>query len=462
MHKIKGLIGDKPFYRRLLLLILPMILQQGISSTVNLLDNVMVGSLGTTAISAVAIVSQFFFVFYITIFGGTSGASIFTSQYHGRNDVEGVRATFRYKILFGIMISIVSIFLFTFYGENIIGLYLNKNNTSAGEIAATLALAKEYLKYMIWGIVPFVLSQCFTTTLRETGNTFMAMVAGILAMVVNLGMNYVLIFGHFGFPAMGVAGAAIATIISRLVEVTFIIVQTYRHRESNPFIIGAFKTLRVPAPILKAILVKGSPLLVNEFIWSMAQAGVTQSYAVRGVQVLAAMNISGTIAQLFNVFFFAMGNSVAILVGQELGAGHLEKAKDTDKKIIAFNVTVTMGVGLLLALAAPYVPKIYNTEEVVRHLATNFLLVQSVLFPIHAFNHSTYFTLRAGGLTMVTFIFDSIFASLVSFPLAYFISRFTTLPVVLMYMIVGSADLIKSFIGFSFLRAGKWARTIVV
>ena len=156
MHKIKGLIGDKPFYRRLLLLILPMILQQGISSTVNLLDNVMVGTLGTTAISAVAICSQFFFVFHITIFGGTSGASIFTSQYHGRNDVEGVRATFRYKIWFGIIISIVSIFLFTFYGENIIGLYLNKNNTSAAEIAATMALAKEYLKYMIWGIVSFV------------------------------------------------------------------------------------------------------------------------------------------------------------------------------------------------------------------------------------------------------------------------------------------------------------------
>jgi Na+-driven multidrug efflux pump len=121
-----------------------------------------------------------------------------------------------------------------------------------------------------------------------------------------------------------------------------------------------------------------------------------------------------------------------------------------------------MGVGLLLALAAPYVPHIYNTEEAVRHLATNFLLVQAVLFPVHAFNHSTYFTLRAGGQTMVTFIFDSIFASLISFPLAYFISRYTVIPVIFMYMIVGSADLIKSAIGFSFLRTGKWARTIVV
>ena len=290
----------------------------------------------------------------------------------------------------------------------------------------------------------------------------MAMVAGILSMSVNLVMNYVLIFGHFGFPKMGVAGAALATVLARLVEMIFIIAMTYKNRETNPFIIGAFKTLRVPAVILKAILIKGSPLLANEFIWSMAQAGVMQSYAVRGVQVLAAMNISGTISQLFNVFFFAMGNSVAILVGQELGAGDIEKAKDTDKKIIAFNVTVTMGVGLLLALAAPYVPHIYNTEEAVRHLATNFLLVQAVLFPVHAFNHSTYFTLRAGGQTMVTFIFDSIFASLISFPLAYFISRYTVIPVIFMYMIVGSADLIKSAIGFSFLRTGKWARTIVV
>jgi Na+-driven multidrug efflux pump len=169
--------------------------------------------------------------------------------------------------MFGIIISIVSIFLFTFYGENIIGLYLNKNNTSAAEIAATMALAKEYLKYMIWGIVPFVLSQCFTTTLRETGNTFMAMIAGILSMSVNLVMNYVLIFGHFGFPKMGVAGAALATVLARLVEMIFIIAITYKNRESNPFIIGAFKTLRVPAVILKAILIK------DRLYWPMNLSG---------------------------------------------------------------------------------------------------------------------------------------------------------------------------------------------
>ena len=207
---------------------------------------------------------------------------------------------------------------------------------------------------------------------------------------------------------------------------------------------------------------RGLPLLANEFIWSFSTSAVAQSYAYRGVEVLAAMNISQTISQLFNVFFFAMGNSVAIIVGQELGAGNIEGAKDLDKKIIAFNVTVTMMVGLALALAAPYVPHIYNTELEVRNLATSFLFVQAFMLPIYAFNHSTYFTLRAGGQTYITFLFDSVFAALISFPLAYFISRHTALGIITMYMIVSGADFIKGTIGFTFLRKGNWAKTIVL
>lgn len=462
MQKIKSLIGDKPFYKRLILLIIPMILQQGISSAVNLLDNVMVGSLGTAAISGVAIVNQFFFVFHLTIFGGLAGASIFSSQYHGRGDVEGVRWAFRYKVLFGLIVSTLAFFLFKIYGGNIIGLYLNKETTSAADLAATMTMAQEYLKYLVWGTFPFVLTQCFTGTLRETGNTLMPMVSGIISMLVNLVMNYVLIFGHFGFPAMGVAGAALATLLARLVEAAFITIITFRNKENNPFIVGAFKSLHVPLTVLKSIAIKGAPLLANEFIWSLSTSAVAQSYAYRGVEVLAAMNISQTITQLFNVFFFAMGNSVAIIVGQELGAGNIEKAKDVDKKIIAFNVTVTMAVGIALALAAPYVPHIYNTEISVRHLATSFLYIQAYMLPLYAFNHSTYFTLRAGGQTYITFLFDSVFAALISFPVAYFISRHTAMGIITMYIIVSGLDFIKAAIGLGFLKSGSWAKTIVV
>lgn len=462
MHKIKGLIGDKAFYRRLVLLVLPMILQQGISSAVNLLDNVMVGSLGTAAISGVAIVNQFFFVFHLTIFGGLAGASIFSSQYHGRGDVDGVRYAFRYKILFGLVVSTFAFFLFKVFGSNIIGLYLNKETTSAADLAATMAMAQQYLKYLVWGTFPFIITQCFSGTLRETGNTFYPMVSGIISMLVNLVFNYILIFGKFGFPQMGVAGAALATLLARLVETSFISLMTYYNRVDNPFIIGAFKSLKIPMDIFKNILFRGLPLLANEFIWSFSTSAVAQSYAYRGVEVLAAMNISQTISQLFNVFFFAMGNSVAIIVGQELGAGNIEGAKDLDKKIIAFNVTVTMMVGLALALAAPYVPHIYNTELEVRNLATSFLFVQAFMLPIYAFNHSTYFTLRAGGQTYITFLFDSVFAALISFPLAYFISRHTALGIITMYMIVSGADFIKGTIGFTFLRKGNWAKTIVL
>ncbi len=235
----------------------------------------------------------------------------------------------------------------------------------------------------------------------------------------------------------------------------------YLHRERCPYVIGAFRSLRVPLPLFRQITVMGLPLLVNEFLWSGGMTTLNQCYSLRGLEVVSAFNISSAISDLFFCAFLAMGNAIAILVGQLLGAGELQKARDDDRKLIAFSVALSVAVGGVMALAAPWLPRLYNTTEGVRSLAVQLLLVGAALMPVHAYANACYFTLRSGGKTLITFVFDSVFTWVVSIPAAFILSRFTALPIMPMYIVVESLTLIKVALGFYLVRSGKWVVNLV-
>ena len=218
-------MNNKHFNRRILAVALPMMIQNGITNFVQMLDNVMVGQVGTIPMSGVAIVNQLMFVFNLCIFGAASGAGIFTAQFQGREDHEGIRHTFRFKILVGLLLSALGAGVFLTFGRELIGLYLTGEGTPA-DAAATMDYGLRYLKVMLFGLIPFALSNAYSGTLRETGQTRVPMAAGIAAVLVNLVGNYVLIFGHFGAPALGVVGAAAATVISRYVELAIVALWT--------------------------------------------------------------------------------------------------------------------------------------------------------------------------------------------------------------------------------------------
>lgn len=453
-------IGDRQFYQNLLILIIPMIIQQGITSFVNLLDNVMVGRLGTESMSGVAIVNQLLFVFNLTIFGGLAGASIFGAQFFGKGDQEGVRYTFRFKIIFSTFIVAAATLLLARFGEPLISLFLT-DSKSGGDLAYTLSEAKTYLTVMMIGLFPFAISQAYSSTLRETGETLSPMIASTIAILVNLILNYILIFGKFGAPVLGVKGAAIATVIARYIETLYLIINTQRLQKRFLFIQKAFRSLYIPGDIVKKILVTGTPLILNEVLWSVGTTLINQSYSTRGLTVVAAVNITSTVWNLFCVIMFAMGSAVSILIGQQLGANEIEKAKDTDNKLLFFTVVLHIGIGILIALSAPFIPMIYNTEDVVRQLTTRLLFVSGAALPIHAFAHVTYFTIRSGGKTFITFLFDCVFTWIVSLPLAFILCRYTNLPIVGIYFCVQFADLIKVLIGVILLRSGIWANNVV-
>ena len=453
-------IGDREFYHRLLVLVVPMIIQQGITSFVSLLDNVMVGRLGTEAMSGVAIVNQLMFVFNLTIFGGLAGASIFGAQFFGKGDHEGVRAAFRFKMIFSVLMTVLAIVGLVFYGDELVGLFLTDDG-SGGDLALTLSEAKKYLFVMLFGLLPFGVSQSYSSTLRETGETVAPMAASIIAILTNFVLNYVLIFGKLGLPAMGVVGAGIATVISRYVESIYLIIAAHSRPDKFEFIRGVYKTLRIPGEIAKRIILTGTPLMLNELFWSIGTTMINQSYSTRGLTVVAATNIAGTAWNLFCIIMFAMGNVVSIMVGQQLGAGEIEEAKRTDNRLLFFTTATHVGVGILIAIAAPFIPLIYNTEPVVRELTTQLLLVDALALPIHAYVHVTYFTIRSGGKTVVTFLFDCLYTWVFPMPLAFILCRYTALPMITIFFCVQFIDIVKVIIGTILLRSGMWAKNLV-
>lgn len=457
---IRKYVGDKKFYKMILLIAVPIMVQNGITNFVSLLDNIMVGQVGTNQMSGVAIANQLIFVYNLCIFGGMSGAGIFGAQFFGQGNNDGLRYVFRFKLVIGFVLTAICGVIFAMYGEPLISLYLDEGNSAAAN-AETLMYAMQYLRIMLVGFLPFVVVQIYASTLREVSEAVLPMVAGVVAVFVNLVLNYILILGNFGAPALGVEGAAIATVTSRFVECFIVVWWTHRHKERNPYIVGVYKSLAIPGDLMVKIIKKGTPLLVNEALWSLGMATLLQCYSVRGLGVVAGMNISNTIINLFNVTFMALGNSVAIVVGRLLGAGKMEEAKDTDRKLIAFSVASCIAIAAIVIVLAPVFPELYNTEAEVKEYARNFIIIAALFMPQHAFLHAAYFTLRSGGKTIITFLFDSGFMWAVSIPFAFIISRYTVWPIEVIYALCQGIEIIKSIVGFILLKKGIWLNNIV-
>ena len=455
-------IGDRAFYRHVLGIAVPIIIQNGITNFVSMLDNIMVGQVGTVPMSGVSIANGLILVFNLCIFGAVSGAGIFTAQFHGSQDTDGVRYTFRFKVVICLLLALLGGMIFSLGGQPLIGLYLTGEGDAVIAQGA-LEYGMKYLVIMLWGFIPFALTNAYASTLKECGNTFIPMVGGIVAVLVNLCLNYVLIFGHFGAPAMGVEGAALATVISRYVELLIVAGWVHRNTGKNPFIVGAYRNMYLPGKLLKSIIIKGMPLLVNEALWSSGMAFMNQCYSTCGLDVVPAMNISSTLFNLASVAFLSLGNAVGIIMGQMLGAERSEtEVRDSNRKLLALSVSSGLLFGSLMAACSVAFPRIYNTTAEVRQLATWLICINAAYMPFDAYVNATYFTLRSGGQTLVTFLFDSCFVWTCCVPLAYCLSRFTNLSILPLFAICLSSNLLKCAIGAWMLKQGKWIQNLTV
>lgn len=454
-------IGDRAFYRLLAKICLPIIIQNSITNFVSMLDNIMVGRTGTDPMTGVSIANQLIFVFNILIFGAVAGPGIFTSQYHGSRDSEGVRYTMRFKMAICTAIGVLGMVVFWLWRSDLVWLYISED-ANVGDPAATLAYGADYLRVIVLGLIPFAVTQAYSSTLRETGETVVPMRAGIVAVLVNLFFNWVLIFGHLGAPAMGVIGAAVATVISRYVEMLIVVIWTHRRNDKNPFAKGLYRSLYIPKKVIAGIIVKGSPLMLNEALWSVGTAAVVQLYSTRGLDVVSATNISNVVSNLFSAVFISMGSSVSIIVGNALGAGKTEEAVDLDRKMLFTSVTSSALLAVMLIAVSPFFPLLYNTEPQIQALATRLMWAVAAGMPINAYLNACYFTLRSGGRTFITFVFDSGAIWAVNYTVVFLLTRFAPgMSVPMILLCEQLSGLIRCAVGFILVKKRIWVNNLV-
>lgn len=449
-----------PYFKRMLTVAIPIMIQNGITNFVNMLDNIMVGQVGTLQMTGVSIVNQLIFVFNLCIFGAMSGAGIFTAQFYGKKDDTGVKNTIQYKLVTAILLTAVGLAVFLRVGDFLISAYI-QNDSDPADILAVTNYSKSYLAIMLWGTLPFALSQAYASTLRETNDRVIPMISTVSAVLVNLVLNYILIFGHFGAPEMGIEGAAIATVIARFAELGVLVLWTHTHKKKYPFIKGLYTKTTITKAQIKKITLISSPLLLNEALWSAGMAFLNQCYSVRGLSVVASVNIVSTITNVFNVSFVAFGSAIGIILSQYLGAGNKKEAKKASTRMLFFAVVTVCLFAVVMAAISGIFPRIYKTEEDVRSLASMLIVTVAVFMPVQSFTNACYFTLRSGGKTVITFLFDSGFVWLVSVPLAFCLSRFTNVPIVPLYACVLGADIVKCIVGYTFMQKGVWLNTVV-
>lgn len=448
------------FARRFWAITIPIIIQKGITNFVALLDNIMVGSIGTLPMSGVSIANRLLFVFNLCVFGGCAGAGIFTAQFHGSGDHKGVRHTFRFKLLLCALLGIGGMAAFWFGGDGLIRLFL-QGEGAAADAQQALQFGKQYLNIMLLGLIPFALTNAYAGTLRECGQSVVPMVASTVAVFVNLIANYILIFGHFGAPAMGVVGAALATVISRYVELAIVVVWAHCNSVKLPFIKGTFRSLYIPGSLFKKLLLTGTPLLFNEALYSMSEAFIDQIFSTHGLDVVPAVNISSTIFALLNVVVLAMAHSAGIYIGQMMGAGKSkEQVRKTCRRLLLMCLVAGIIFCLVLIGISGIFPQLYNTSEAVCALAGKMICISAVYLLTMAYTYPVYFILRAGGSTWSSFIFDCGFNWCCTIPITLLVSRLTNLDIVWVYIICRATGVLQCLLGYLMIRRDYWIKNL--
>jgi putative MATE family efflux protein len=449
---MRHLIGTKQFYRTIIALAGPLVLQQLLTSAVQLVDNFMVGRLGEKAMGSVAIVNQLYFIYILVIFGILGGAGVFAAQYYGAKDFDKLKETFRFKLVAAGIVSVIAILIFTVFATPLFSIFSNDTTIIKGSI--------DYMAIVKFGFLPWAISTAIGSTFRETGITKPLFIISLITILTNTILNYLLIFGMFGFPQLGIIGAAIATVIARVLELvlTFILLL----RKGSVFNTQFSKLFSIHKKLLGSIVIMTLPLMLNELLWSSGNTVFFYSYSRRGTDALAAMTITSSVSSLVFIFFGGIATAVAVLVGNTLGKNQLELAKENAKKLITFSVVIALFAGILLFTLSFFIVHIYNVSQTVKDIAQFNIRVQSMLIPIYTFNVCLFFTFRAGGDTKSTFIFDSGFMMLVSVPIALSLSFFTVLPVTTMFLLVQLTELPKLSFGLWRYSKGHWIKNLAI
>lgn len=452
MH-LEKYIADKKFYKQLFIIITPIILQFFIQNFINLLDNVMVGQLGDEEVAAVGVANQYYKLFYPTIVSICTGASIYTSQFFGSNKIKELQNMFGIKLLFPMLVTIIFLVVGFSIPNEIIGIF----NKEGDVLVQTFGV--DYLKIVLWSYIPLSVSTAFTFTLRPLKLTHLPMIASSIGMLTNLILNYCLIYGNFIFPALGVNGAALATVIARFVELGVYLIVYFK----KDFI---FKTkiqnyFHFDMSLIYNTLKKVFPLFLNEFANSFALVLIFQIYSQSGKSAVSAITIADAVSQIVFILANGLGTATSILVGYKLGQSELDEAEQNANYLIGYSAIMGIFIFIILSALSFIIPSFYNISGYTKQLTTYTILIQALFAPILVINRIFFFIIRSGGKVKEVLLMNGIFMWVVKVPLALFLCHVLHVHVILLFFIIEATRVLNLLVSIYFYKQKKWCVNLI-
>jgi putative MATE family efflux protein len=445
------LFSDKQFYKNLFTIAVPIMLQNLVNSFVNMVDTVMIGRLGAVEIAAVGLGNQVFFFFNMILFGICSGGAIFTAQFWGKQDIQGIRKNTGLCLILNTTVALIFTVLILTMPGKIIGLYSRD--------PAVIEAGTSYLRTLSPSFIPFGISFVFIITLRSVEKVRLAMVTTVIALSINIVLNYIFIFGAGPIPAMGVAGAALATVIARFTEMIILAAVSYAKRYAPAG--NLHELMNLSGSFTARFFRIALPVIINETLWSLGVTMQNVIFARTNTEAIAAYNITNTFSQLTWVVFMGLGNGVAVLIGKKIGEGEDKTARDYAGRISIFMPLLGACAVIVLIPLSKLLPFIFNVNPQVLSYTASMFIILCFTYPFRAFNMGMVVGIcRAGGDTIFCAVYDLFFMWLVTLPAAAAATFIFHVPVWLLYLCVSSEDVLKMILGLWRLRSGRWLHNV--
>ncbi len=445
------LFADRGFYKTLARIAIPIALQQLVTSSVNLLDVLMVGQMGEVSIASLGLSNQVFFLMSVILFGASSGMAIFSAQYWGKRDVVNIRKVLGIGLSIAVSISFLFMLAVIFIPEKVLGFYTND--------ASVIELGSQYLRIVGLCYIPTAISYTFMSVLRSTENVKLPTAVSVLALSMNIFLNYTLIFGNFGMPALGVRGAAIGTAVSRSVECLVMVFFAYRMK--TPAAAKISELFNFDWAFFKNALNTSFPALLNEGIWAFGITTYNSIYAHIGTEAIAAVNINSTIESMAFVVFIGSAHAAAIMIGNKIGAGHEDVAYDYGKRFLMLGFTGAVIVGIALFFLRAPILSLYNISAQSQFFSNRLLFFFSLTLWVRVSNMTIFIgILRSGGDTRFCLITEALAVWMVGVPAAYIGANVFHLPVYYVYLLAFLEEVTKLVIIFGRFKSKRWINNL--
>lgn len=449
---MKKIFRDKMFFKTMFMLAIPITLQSFITSSLNFIDTMMVGSLQEAAISAVGLANQYMFIFTLCIMGINAGANVFMSQMWGKRDITGIKTYLGVDLTVGMVASCLFGAL-AFFGPEIIMEIMTPDSE-------VIELGIDYLRVVAVSCIFMNFTQAYSTALRSTEQTKLPMYGSLIGVGLNIILNWIFIFGKFGAPAMGVAGAALATTLSRLVEMLFIIGIVYMSK--NKVAAKIKEMFNYKLSTLATYFKTSWSVITNELIFSAGTAAYSVAYAKISTNASATMQISSTIINMFFIFLTGVGTAAAIMIGNRVGAGEEKRAKEYANHVAILAPFIGIVLGIIMWLSAPIVSGWFDIQPETYNAAVMVLRIMAVFMPLRSFNAIMIIgVFRGGADTTYSMLVQAVTIMCYSVPLAFIGATLLKWPVHLVFLLVCTEEVIKMPFELWRLKSGRWMKNLV-